>query len=178
MSDKFNRILPHTLKVEGGYTVDHAGPTNYGVTQSAYDSYNKSKKLPLKDVKDITYGEVSDLYERDFYKGPRINQLPEKLGGVVFDYAVNSGPKRAVRALQETIGAEADGIIGPKTLAAVNEYIAENGEGNLVNNILMRRSEFLTNLIESNPEKYGRFSDGWANRIRELQSIYGETPSN
>lgn len=176
MSDKFNRILPHTLKAEGGLTRDHAGMTNYGITQGAYDSYNKSRKLPVKSVDKITYGEVNDLYHNDFYKRPKLNLLPEKVSGVVFDYAVNSGPGRAVKTLQEIVGTDVDGAIGPKTMQSVNDFIKANGEVELVNQVLLKRSEFLTNLIENNPDKYGKFADGWANRIRSMQGIYG-TPT-
>lgn len=171
--EQFNRILPQTLEFEGGLTADHAGLTNYGVTQPAYDAYLKSQKRPSQSVKEITYGEVKDLYYRDFYQKPKISQLPEKLSGAVFDYAVNSGPKKAVMDLQKIVGSDADGVIGPKTLAAVKEYIGKNGEDALIGNLIDTRESYLQDLIDSNPQKYGRFANGWGNRLNKLRDSYG-----
>jgi lysozyme family protein len=38
---------------------------------------------------------------------------------MVFDFAVNAGPRRSATVLQQAVGAEQDGSIGPLTLAAV-----------------------------------------------------------
>jgi lysozyme family protein len=46
--------------------------------------------------------------------------VPEGLKYDLFDFAVNSGPSRAKKMLQRTVGAEEDGASGPKSLLLIN----------------------------------------------------------
>jgi len=50
------------------------------------------------------------------YRG---DDLPGGLDLAVFDFAVNSGPARAVKTLQRIVGVPADGVMGAMTLDAV-----------------------------------------------------------
>ena len=161
-----------TRRFEGGYTEDHAGPTNMGVTQNTYDSYLKRKKLPTKKVIDISEDEATEIYDYDFYEQPKINTLPENTGDVVFDYGVNAGPRTAIKGLQKVIDAKPDGIIGDETRSKANEYIKKHGEKDLLDNILKKREEHNKNLIEKNPTKYKRFERGWQNRINSLRKEF------
>ena len=169
----FDQMLNTTLKLEGGVTTDTGGLTNYRVTQKTYDSVAPSLGLPKKSVKDLKYGEVRSVYENEFYKKPRIDQLPtEKIQGLMFDWGVNAGSGTAIKKLQEIVGAKADGKIGKKTIAAVNQYIQENGEDTLAFNILNSRLNHYTELVTSAPEKYGKYEQGWTNRINYLAERY------
>jgi lysozyme family protein len=169
----FDTILTNTLQHEGGETTDTGGHTNYGITQKTFDNYADRNNIARKNVKGLKYGEVRSVYEKDFYKGPKIDQLPsEKLKGVVFDYAVNSGPSRAIRDLQDIVGVKSDGKLGAKTLEAVNDFIASNGEDLLSNMVLNSRAGFMNNLVMADPQKYGEYQNGWMNRIRNLKQQY------
>jgi lysozyme family protein len=56
---------------------------------------------------------------------------------VVFNAAVQSGPTRAVRWLQQALGVAQDGIIGPKTIAAAHMAdLAQLVEEALTNQLL------------------------------------------
>lgn len=169
--ESFNRILNNTLTLEGGLTFDSGGLTNYGVTQKTYDDFRTKNKLPKASVKEIKYGEVQDLYYKDFYKG-KFDSLSEKVAGVMFDFGVNSGPQTAAKVLQRIVGAEDDGIIGPKTLAAVEEYIKEKGEDSLKSAVIDERANFMKNLIIGDPEKYSGYAKGWDNRIGRMRELY------
>jgi len=79
----------------------------------------------------------------------------------VFDAAVNSGPGRAAKWLQGCVGAEQDGSIGPRTLAAVNAC----NPVELVEDYAKRRLSFLMDLPH-----WATFGRGWSRRVAEVQS--------
>jgi lysozyme family protein len=169
----FSNILQNTLSHEGDYTVDVGGPTNQGITQKSYDLYSANKGLKNKSVKDVLPDEVNKFYYDEFYKAPKIDQLPyPKVKGVLFDYAVNSGTGRAVKELQKELGVEVDGNIGLQTLNALDKYITKYGENFLAHQILNRRANFYQKLVEKNPEKYSKYLTGWTNRISSLKEQY------
>jgi len=169
----FDAILTHTLGNEGGLTTDTGGLTNYGITQNTFDTVAPELGLEKKSVKDLKYGEVRKVYESEYYKKPAIDQIPsEKIQGLMFDWGVNAGTGTAIKKLQEIVGAKADGKIGKKTLAAVNQYIADKGEESLAFDILSSRTNHYNQLVQSNPQKYGAYEHGWMNRINKLAQQY------
>lgn len=168
---EFENILPITLTVEGGKTRDHRGDTNRGISQETYDAFRKQKKLPIKSVLDLTYGETKEFYQDEFYKRPKIDKLSGKLRMNVFDYAVHSSPKQAIMDLQKIVGTKADGIIGDKTLAKVEKFVTKYGDKALSLKLLKARADYLTNLVITNPQKYGQFEEGWGNRIKFLSDL-------
>lgn len=165
----FDQILTNTLKNEGGVTTDTGGLTNYGVTQKTYDAVAPELGLDKKSVKDLKYGEVKKVYENEYYKKPAIDQLPsEKLQGIMFDWGVNAGTGTAIKNLQTIVGVKADGKMGKKTLAAVNDYVATHGEDSLAFDVMNARFKHYQSLIQSNPAKYGQYEQGWDNRLNNV----------
>ena len=54
--ENFEKAMKFVFSIEGGYSDkknDRGGKTNYGVTQTTYDEYRKSKNLELESVKNI-----------------------------------------------------------------------------------------------------------------------------
>ena len=169
---RFDSILGETAKYEGGYTEEMEQPTNLGVTQDTYDSYRKEEKLPLQDVKNIEGEEAKNLYHRNYYVKPQFNKLTDGLAEIMFDFGVHSGPARATKALQKTIGTKEDGKIGPKTLKATEKYIEENGEKETIQKVVDDRVELMRKLIKDKPEKYKKYENGWKDRIKNIKSKF------
>lgn len=169
---RFDAILSETAKYEGGYTEDHAGPTNFGVTQDTYDSYRKKKGLSSQSVKMIAKDEVRNIAHEEYFTKPNFDKLPDSIAEVMFDFGFHSGPARAAKELQKAIGAVPDGNIGPKTLNAAQEYLEKNGEKALLQDVVDRRKSFLEGLIKSNPAKYKKYENGWMNRIKAIKSKF------
>ena len=162
----YTEALTKTLKEEGGYTVDKSGgATNMGVTQDTLNAYTKKKGLEEIDVKDMPPYMAVDIYLDEYYKAPKINTLPKEIQSNVFDFGVNAGPAQSIKILQRVVGVKADGIIGPKTRAAVNKYIEANGVDALNTGISDGRAKFQEDLYKQNPEKYGTYIEGWRNRV-------------
>ncbi len=73
---------------------------------------------------------------------------------------MNSGPRRAITALQRASGATTDGVIGPQTLAAAKGV----DRVDLINRMAMYREQFYRDL--STFETFGR---GWLKRNNETR---------
>lgn len=162
----FTNAFKHVLKEEGGYVNDPAdsgGATNRGVTQQTYDRHRDSKNLDRRHVRYLTIAETENIYET-YWKDCKADQLPAGINLMHFDFAVNAGVRRAAITLQRCVGVDDDGIIGPKTLAAVQERNSEN----LIKAYAESRRGFYRNLAERRP-KDRRFLNGWLLRTNRME---------
>ena len=157
MKENYKSALAAVLKFEGGYSNhpnDPGGPTMKGVTQRVYDAWRQKHGLATQSVRSISDDEIEAIYRRDYWDRIHGDDLPSGLDGAVFDYAVNSGPSRAIKDLQRTLGVPADGIIGPQTLAAANANPKACGE------YCDRRLRFMQGL-----GIWATFGKGWGARV-------------
>jgi len=98
MDPKFLKALDFTLSQEGGYSNhpnDKGGATNYGITQTTYNTYKKRKGAVKWFVKNITMKEVEEIYYGMYWMAAKCNTLTLSLSIVVFDTAVHSGVSKA-----------------------------------------------------------------------------------
>jgi lysozyme family protein len=161
----FAQALPFVLAREGGYVdhpLDKGGPTNFGVTQATFDRWLASKGKPPRPVKEITDEEVAAVYHADYWLASKCDALPWPASLAHFDAAVNHGPLRAAYMLQEALGVEADGKIGPKTLAAA----AAIHPSELVDRLLWIRVKFYQAISKGDQLVFLR---GWLARVLELR---------
>lgn len=173
MSDNFNDVFLNTLKLEGGKTVDTGGVTNMGVTQSAWDAYSATNKIPRESVNSLKVGEVKKFYRDEYWDKPKISSIPSpKVASLVFDYGVNAGTGTAIKALQEVVGVKQDGKLGKRTIEAINSYIEDMGEETLAQSLLGQRQQYYDTLVFQDPNKYSPYRDGWSNRIEKLKAMY------
>jgi lysozyme family protein len=153
----FERALPLVLMHEGGY-VDHpkdpGGATNLGVTIGTLSSW-LGRPATKADVKALTKATVAPIYRKNYWAAIRGDELPAGLDYAVFDFAVNSGPKRAAMALQRAVGVADDGVIGSVTLA----NIANRPVDATIERIMADRITFLRRL-----STWPTFGKGWAAR--------------
>lgn len=161
--ESYDRALSEVFKHEGGY-VDHpkdpGGATNMGITFAVLKAW-RGKEITKQDVKNLTRAEAADIYRKNYWDKVRGDELPAGLDLAVFDFAVNSGPKRAAEFLQRLLGVTADGIIGPDTLAAVR---AIKDVALLVNMYMDRRESFLKGL-----KTFPTFGKGWMSRTKAVR---------
>lgn len=156
----FDQAFDILLRHEGGFS-DHAadpgGKTRFGITESV------AREAGYRgDMRELPLDLAKRIYKARYWGAVRAEELPEAVRYAVFDAAVNSGPRQAIRWLQRAVGATDDGIIGPKTLAAVRAADPER----LLRQMLAQRLRFMTNL-----PNWGSFSRGWARRIANLMEI-------
>lgn len=173
-SGRFARSLEMLLRHEGGYVdhpLDKGGPTNKGVTKAVYDSYRAAKGLPAGDVRDLKDDELKEIYYEGYWRPARCNEMPsEAMAALMFDAAVNHGPKRAVRLLQQGAGmpvAKCDGVWGNETKRFVTAAAARAVE--LVDACLLARERFYREIVRLNPSQ-AAFIKGWMNRVAGLRA--------
>ena len=90
--------------------------------------------------------------------------IAKPTGEVYFDCCVNTGAKQSNKFLQRAVGTEPDGVIGPKTLAAIQKSDAYK----LAFKIIDQRQTFYENLAY-NKVSLKKFLKGWTNRNNNLR---------
>jgi len=145
--------------------------TNHGITPQAYLNYYGVEPSE-EDMRNLTKEQAKEIYKSDYLQKPKIDQIQDpNLQTAVMDFGINSGSDRAIKYLQNLVGVQADGVIGPKTLEAINNY-----QGDIVSDYLQTRRDFITE-ISKNP-KYSMYEKGWNNRIDTLgEMLKSETPT-
>ncbi len=121
MKENFDAALKAVLKHEGGYVnhpKDPGGMTNLGVTKRVWEAWVK-KAVGEKEMRALTPAMVAPLYKKQYWDAVKADELPTGLDYLMFDFAVNAGPGRAIQTMQKALGTKPDGVIGPKTLQAL-----------------------------------------------------------
>jgi lysozyme family protein len=140
--------------------VDPGGVTFSGVTQRVYNDYRDRKGLSRQSVRLMTDAECEEIYETQYWRAVNGDGLPVGVDLVIYDIAVNSGPVRAIKFLQQGLGVAADGHLGIVTLAAV----AKSDPRKLIQTICALRMSFWHSL-----STWWRFGRGWSNRGADVQ---------
>lgn len=135
--------------------------TKFGVDTATYqDIKNNIPGLP-ETVADLTQDQASTIYKFEYWDKVCGDSLPPVVALVTFDYAVNSGIKRASIALQQALDVTVDGSIGKETLSAVAQADAMY----IANKILDERLNFMQSL----GYEWQIYGNGWTNRINNLK---------
>ena len=164
---EFKDYLKVVLRHEGLYSnhkEDKGGPTNMGVSLRFLSmkgiDINNDGEINIKDIKDLTLEQATELYYEHFWKPMRLEGIDnEVLKLHLFDMGVNAGTKTAVKILQEMLGVTMDGVIGPNTLKAINEY-----GPNIVFDYINARKRYYLKIIKKNP-RLTVFQKGWFIRV-------------
>ncbi|QQR37941.1 glycoside hydrolase family 108 protein [Devosia rhizoryzae] len=168
MADRFETCLTEVLKHEGGYSdhpTDPGGATNMGITRKTLARWRQVSPwtaLPKEEVRKLGRAEAGRIYRALYWEASGADRLPIGIDLAVFDYAVNSGPDRAIRALQAVLSVAADGVVGPVTLAAVRQADGKR----TVNALCDGRLSFLRNLAT-----FPTFGRGWTKRVAAVRAV-------
>ena len=165
MESNFFKSLDMVLKHEGGF-VDHpedpGGATNKGITHKTYSDFLGRPLEDVDELKNIPDEHVQLIYKQGYWDKVKGDDLPSGVDFAIFDWAVNSGPGRAAKALQKAVGATQDGAIGPKTLEAVEAADAAE----TVKAVADEREAFYRGL-----RTFDTFGKGWLRRNEETRDF-------
>ena len=162
MQSNFEQCFALVLKNEGGYVdnpADPGGATNLGCTKAVWEQYI-GRSVTKDDIKALTPNDVMPLYKAKYWDTIKGDDLPEGVDYAVFDFAINSGPSRAAKALQSVLSVTVDGQIGSATLRALETANPRE----VATAVCEARLAFLQSL-----PTYGTFGKGWSRRVLEVE---------
>ena len=130
-------VPPMLLGIPGDNTYsddpyDPGGPTNLGITLRVYADWkgvgiDAGSLAPLKEeLQAIPQAAVREIYAARYWRPAGCDDFPPALAFFHFDAAVNHGVTGAIRLLQQAVGTDVDGEIGPLTLGAVARRSSED----------------------------------------------------
>ena len=164
MKDNFEACLAEVLKHEGlwsDHPADPGGATMMGITLRTYSAW-LGREATKDELRNIPMEHVRQIYKSLYWDKVKGDELPRGVDLCLFDYAVNSGPRRAVVAVQDTLRVNPDGALGPKTLWALQKADAAT----LLGEVCQRRLAFLQSL-----PIWGTFGKGWERRVKEVETV-------
>jgi lysozyme family protein len=139
---------------EGGYSnnpADPGGETMFGITQRVAEANGYTGAM-----KDLPRDTAKAIAKRQYWDTLHLDDINPRVAFQVFDANYNGG--RAARWLQAAAGVDQDGVIGPATIAAVNNLDPLK--------IILRfdayRLKYLTGI-----GAWPSFGKGWVNRIAD-----------
>ena len=166
--DRFERIFDYLLRVEGGYSDDKhdkGGKTKFGIIEEEARDFGYKG-----DMQDLTKDFAKNIYLKKYYLGNKLDKVVnDKVALSICDWTVNSGrngTKNAQLAINQLTNAnlDADGIIGNKTLEALNS--ADPEKFLEVYHNLQRI--YYKGKVEADRTQEG-FLTGWLNRVQRKE---------
>ena len=159
------KLEPFILRWEGGFVNDKddlGGATNMGVTLATYRSVFGSKKT-VNDLKRMTRVQWSVIFKKFYWdKWEADNIKDQNVANILVDWLWCSG-SYGIKIPQRVLGVSADGIVGSKTIAAIN---ARDGR-ELFDTIKQERKDYIDRICQTRPQNK-TFTKGWLNRINSL----------
>lgn len=145
---------------------DNGGPTKYGITLATWRKvgYDKNGDGVLNEE------DFHRVFKKNYWNACKADKIQDQsVANMLVDFAYNSEVNRAVKHLQLVLGITADGIIGNKTLYAINK---SNGE-RLFKAFKKDRKAYLKRIAVGDQKG---FLKGWLRRLSYI--TYGNLKLN
>ena len=150
---------------EGGYVNhpnDKGGPTNMGITIATFRSvYGQGKSV--QDLKNMTDYQWWYIFKRLFWDKCKGDQIESQaVANLIVDWTWASGVA-GIKLAQGVLGVTQDGVVGPKTLAALNL----NDTSTVFAALWRRRKQHFEALAKKPGQSV--FLKGWLNRLNGIK---------
>ena len=163
------KLAPFIQRWEGGFVDDPddlGGATNMGVTIATYKVYRKRKGLSeptVDDLKHLSNNEWIDILKSLYWDKWKADQIKsQSVANILVDWVWASG-NYGVKIPQQILNVKVDGIVGPKTIDAVNS----RNPRELFDMIKIARFDFIEDICRKRPAN-NKFKRGWLNRINDF----------
>ena len=168
-----SKLVPFILSKEGGYVndkEDSGGATNFGITLATWRKVGYDKNgdgvINKDDIKLLTVDDFNRVFKKNYWDACKADQIKDQsVANFLVDFAYNSGVARVSKFIQKIVGVTADGIIGSKTINAINNY--PRGQRQLFATLKQRRINYLNGIVIANPTQK-KFYNGWMNRVNAI----------
>lgn len=168
MKEIFESHFQRVINLEGGFRLirnpSEDADTYAGIYRkmhprwSGWQYIDKGQTPPTEFVRNFYY---------DIYYKPLEDIDSDDIRFCIFEFAVNAGLNKAVKIAQATAGVSPDGIIGEKTLSALNSIDPDA----FIKSYLIARIKHYLDISNSNPKLYGIYLRGWLNRAFKGVSV-------
>ncbi len=166
-SDRFNTFADFVLSWEGGFVnnpADPGGATNKGITLATWQrrgrDLNGDGRIDVADLRLITDDDAKQIMRKYYWEKWRADQIKSRsIANILVDWVWGSGTY-GITIPQQLLGVSADGVVGPKTLAAING----NDPETLFKALKARREQHFRNIAANNPSSQ-QFLAGWLRRL-------------
>lgn len=160
---KYTKLVAKILKHEGGYcgNIDGMICTMKGVTLATYRKFFGSDKN-CKDLKEITQAEWDLIFKEGYWDKWRADEINnQSIADLLVDWTWASG-RYGIILPQRVLGVKDDGVVGPKTIAAINNYPDQK---ELFWKLWIRRKRHFEDIAKNGKEK---FLKGWLHRLEDF----------
>lgn len=157
INDPFEKAFAHVLRCEGSELTndphDAGGKTRYGISKVYH---------PEVDIDSLDLPQAKTIYLNQYWIPMHCQQISDRSFGmslIIFDCAVNPGPRATIHMMQRAMRLEDDGIIGPDTLRALETCIPEK----FICDLSTQRILYYFDKVGDQPNK-ARYLKGWVSR--------------
>lgn len=149
---------------------DLGGQTMVGVTMATYEEYCRRKGYPKPTtgrLMDLSYNDWKSILKMLYWDRWNADEIrSQSIAEIVCDFVWASGV-HGIKVPQDLVGVIPDGIVGPKTLAAVNS----RNPRELFDQIKIAGFDFIEDICRERPAN-NKFKRGWMNhRINDISYV-------
>lgn len=158
----FPNALEIVLAHEGGWSkhpADPGGATMKGVTLRTYSDF-LGRQATEAELRAIPDSHLQQIYSGGYWHPLKGDHLPSGVDLVAFDAAVNSGPARSARWLQQALKVPQDGRVGPVTLQATKTQPSRD--------VVVRACDIRLAFLKS-LKTWATFGKGWGRRVGHIR---------
>jgi lysozyme family protein len=161
----YTKVIKKILKWEGGFANvpgDTGGATMKGVTLSTYRQYFGKDKT-VQDLKEITQAEWDYIFKKGYWDRWKADDIEnQSIAELLVDWVWTSGIW-GIKLPQRVLGVKDDGVVGDKTIEAINTY---HDKKELFDKLWNRRKKQFQDIAKNGKEK---FLAGWLNRLNDFK---------
>ena len=161
----FETAIKIVFDHEGGYgndPDDPGGPTNFGLIFE--DMRQVGLPATVEQIQSLTPETAASIYKKLYWDAMNMDLIKDASVAIcIFDQGVLQGAQTSLRMVQEIVGVDQDGELGPVTAAAIN---AQDPKKLAISFTRLCMHRF-ARIVENNPSQ-AKFIAGWTDRIFSL----------
>ena len=142
--------------------------SKYGVTGATLAAFRGLARITAIDMALLKKEEAVRIGVRLYYEQPAFDLLPwNPLTASLVDMGWGAGTGQATRLFQRMIGANDDGVMGPRTVGAFHQFVKEHGLSGAARCWGEVRLAFYDRIIVARPTN-AKYRNGWRRRTRSF----------
>jgi lysozyme family protein len=144
---------------------DTGGLTVCGVTYATYAAYcnKKNKVATIAGIKNLSYTDWYNIFKTMYWDKWKADEIENQaIANLLVDWAWLSGTT-GIKRPQRILGVKVDGIVGAKTIAAVNSYDAAA----LFDSLHADRLKHFDEIVAKSASQ-AKFLKGWKRRVNAI----------